>query len=103
MNDAFCEVKVLESQPTMYSVVSSDRLKALMERTGTGDPVTSRELAAKAGVAHGTIGGLMSGAQRLVPEDKAEAIADALGVQLLVLFVEMARVGRTFIPAQATA
>lgn len=87
--------------PTMYAVHSNDRLKSLMERTGDGEPITSRELAAKAGVAHGTVGGLMSGAQRIVPEDKAQAIADALGVKLLVLFVEMERAGRVFIPAQA--
>ena len=47
---------------TLYAVVSGDRLKLLMERTGTGDAVTSRELAEAAGVAHGTIGALMSGA-----------------------------------------
>ncbi|GAA3301400.1 helix-turn-helix domain-containing protein [Streptomyces cinereospinus] len=89
--------------PAMYEVHSSDRLKMLMERTGTGDSITSRELAAKAGVAHGTIGGLMSGAQRVVPEGKAQAIADALGVQLRVLWVEVERQGNAFIPKQATA
>ncbi|MEU5077066.1 helix-turn-helix transcriptional regulator [Streptomyces asoensis] len=87
--------------PTMYAVHSSDRLKTLMERTGDGEQISSRELADKAGVAHGTIGNLMSGAQRIVPEAKAQAIADALGVRLLVLFIEMERAGRVFIPAQA--
>ncbi|MEV8396199.1 helix-turn-helix domain-containing protein [Streptomyces sp. NPDC057596] len=89
-----------EPSPTMYAVVSGDRLKTLMERTGTGEAVTSRELAAAAGVAHGTIGALMSGTQRLVPEDKAKAITAALGVDLLVLFIPMERAGRSFIPAQ---
>ncbi|MFE6014956.1 helix-turn-helix domain-containing protein, partial [Bacillus thuringiensis] len=86
--------------PTMYAVVSGDRLKTFMERTGTGEAVTSRELAALAGVAHGTIGALMSGTQRLVPEDKAKAITRAIGIDLLVLFIPMERAGRTFIPAQ---
>ncbi|NUS74960.1 MAG: helix-turn-helix transcriptional regulator [Streptomyces sp.] len=86
--------------PTMYAVASSDRLKMLMERTGTGQPITSRGLAEAAGVAHGTIGALMSGAQRAVPEDKAKLIVAALGVDLLVLFVPLERAGRTFIPAQ---
>ncbi|MEU7384739.1 helix-turn-helix transcriptional regulator [Streptomyces sp. NPDC042207] len=86
-----------ESPPTMYAVVSGDRLKTLMERTGTGESITSRELATAAGVAHGTIGALMSGAQRLVPEDKAKAIAAVLGVDLLVLFIPMERSGRAFI------
>ncbi|MGW5126713.1 helix-turn-helix domain-containing protein [Streptomyces sp. NPDC004069] len=86
-----------ESPPTMYAVVSGDRLKTLMERTGTGESITSRELAAAAGVAHGTIGALMSGAQRLAPEDKAKAIAAVLGIDLLVLFIPMERAGRAFI------
>ncbi|MFF7310525.1 helix-turn-helix domain-containing protein [Streptomyces sp. NPDC008137] len=88
------------STPTRYAVHSADRLKLLMERTGTGEPVTSRELAEKAGVAHGTIGALMNGQQRTVPEPKAKAIAAALGIDLLVLFVPMERAGRVFIPAQ---
>lgn len=86
--------------PTMYAVDSSDRLKTLMERTGTGRPITSRGLAEAAGVAHGTIGALMAGTQRAVPEDKAKAIAAALGIDLLVLFVPLERAGRVFVPAQ---
>ncbi|MEU5091687.1 helix-turn-helix transcriptional regulator [Streptomyces sp. NPDC021356] len=89
--------------PTMYAVASGDRLKLLMERTGTGAPVSARKLAAAAGVAHGTIGALMSGAQRTVTEDKAKAIAARLGVDLLVLFIPMERAGRAFIPAQVVA
>jgi transcriptional regulator with XRE-family HTH domain len=91
------EVNVSEA-PTMYAVASGDRLKTLMERTGTGESITSRELAAAAGVANGTIGALMSGAQRTVPEDKAKAIAAALGVDLLVLFIPMERAGRAVVP-----
>ncbi|MER6956045.1 helix-turn-helix transcriptional regulator [Streptomyces sp. NPDC000618] len=88
---------------TKYAVHSADRLKLLMERTGTGQPITSRELATAAGVAHGTIGALMAGTQRVVPEPKAKAIAAALGIDLLVLFVPMERAGRVYIPAQVTA
>jgi hypothetical protein len=100
MNKTSREVNVSESPPTMYAVASSGRLKLLMERTGTGESITSRELAAAAGVAHGTIGALMSGAQQSVPEDKAKAIVAALGVDLLVLFIPMERAGRAFVPAQ---
>lgn len=92
-----------ETPPTMYAVASSDRLKLLMERTGTGEEITSRELARAAGVAHGTVGGLMSGAQRVVPEPKAKAIAAALGVDLLVLWIPMERAGRAYIPAQVAS
>jgi hypothetical protein len=91
------------NEPTMYAVVSSDRLKLFMERTDTGEAITSRELAAKAKVAHGTIGALMAGTQRIVPEPKASAISTALGVGLLNLWVEMERAGRTFVPAQTRA
>lgn len=103
MNGLSRGVNVSEEATTMYAVASSDRLKMLMERTDTGEAITSRELAAKAGVAHGTIGALMAGTQRIVPEPKAKAIAAALGVGLLVLWVEMERAGRTFIPAQTRA
>ncbi|MFM9594000.1 helix-turn-helix domain-containing protein [Streptomyces scabiei] len=106
MNDLFNEVNVSESEaapPTMYAVASSDRLKLLMERTGTGEAIASRELAERAGVAHGTIGALMSGAQRVVSEPKAKAIAAAIGVDLLVLWIPMERAGRAFIPAQTRA
>jgi transcriptional regulator with XRE-family HTH domain len=106
MNEPFNEVNVSKSEtapPTMYAVASSDRLKLLMERTGTGREIKSRELAEAAGVAHGTIGGLMSGTQRIVPESKAKAIAAVLGVDVLVLWVPMERSGRAFIPAQAAS
>lgn len=88
------------TSPTMYAVDSSDRLKLLMERTGTGKSISSRGLAEAAGVAHGTVGALMAGTQRVIPEDKAKAITGALGVDLLVLFVPMERAGRVFVPAQ---
>lgn len=100
LNVTFSEVNVSEPQPTMYAVESGDRLKMLMERTGTGESITSRELATAVGVAHGTIGALMAGTQRVVPEPKAKAIAAVLGVDLLVLWVPMERAGRAFIPAQ---
>ncbi len=91
------------SSSTMYAVVSGDRLKLHMGRTKTGEPITSRELAAEAGVAHGTIGGLMAGTQRRVPEHKAQAIVDVLGIGLLNLFERVERDGRVFIPAQAAS
>ncbi|MEV8048266.1 helix-turn-helix transcriptional regulator [Streptomyces griseoluteus] len=89
--------------PTMWAVASSDRLKMLMERTGTGESITSRALAEAAGVAHGTVGALMAGTQRAVPEDKAKSICAAIGVDLLVLFIPLERAGRAVIPSQAIA
>ena len=103
LNDLYYEVNVSieNTPPIMYAVDSPDRLKLLMERTGTGSPITSRGLAEAAGVAHGTIGALMAGTQRVVPEPKAKAIAGVLGIDLLVLFVPMERAGRALIPSQA--
>ncbi|MGW0865776.1 helix-turn-helix domain-containing protein [Streptomyces sp. NPDC002611] len=86
--------------PTMYAVHSGERLTMLMERIGTGESISSRALAEVAGVAAGTIGALMSGTQRMVPEHKAKAITAALGVDLLVLFIPMERSGRAFIPTR---
>ncbi|MGJ5898586.1 helix-turn-helix domain-containing protein [Streptomyces niveiscabiei] len=85
--------------PARYAIDSPDRLKTLMERTRTGQPITSRRLAAAAGIAHGTVGALMAGTQRTVPTTKAQAIADVLGVEILVLWVPVT--GEPFIPAQA--
>lgn len=103
LNDAFCEVNVRETHPEMYAIESTDRLKMCMARSGAGASFTSRELAAAAGVAHGTIGALMSGAQTLVPKHKAAAIADALHVSFEFLWIPMERAGRVFIPSQAGA
>ncbi|MFJ8603427.1 helix-turn-helix domain-containing protein [Streptomyces shenzhenensis] len=88
------------TSPTMYAVASGNRLKVLMERTGTGRSISSRGLAEATGIAHGTIGALMAGTQRTIPEDKAKSIASVLGVDLLVLFVPMERAGRACIPLQ---
>ncbi|MFH9957342.1 helix-turn-helix domain-containing protein [Streptomyces roseolus] len=76
---------------THYAEAIPGRLKTLMERTGTGSPVTSRELAERAGVSHGTIGALMSGSQQTVPEPKAKAIAAVLGVDTLVVWAPVER------------
>lgn len=97
LKDSFSEVNV---STTMYALVSGDRLKMLMERTGTGQRISAEGLARAVGVSKGTIGALMSNAQRIIGEPKAKAIAAALGVDLLVLWIPMERAGRVFIPAQ---
>ena len=45
LNTLYYEVNVSDENtpPTMYAVDSADRLKLLMERTGTGQAVTSRK------------------------------------------------------------
>ena len=75
----------------MYKLVSADLMRTLMQRTGTGASVTGRQLAADAGVAHGTVGMLLTGAQQSVPASSADAIARRIGVDVLVLFVPVGR------------
>jgi DNA-binding Xre family transcriptional regulator len=57
-----------------------------MQRTGTGQSVSHRELADAVGIPHQTIGQLLSGAQQSVPMVVAHGICDRLGVGVLVLF-----------------
>jgi plasmid maintenance system antidote protein VapI len=99
LNESFREVNV-STDTTMYKLVSGSLLKTLMGRTGTGERITVRELAAKVGVPHGTIGALTSGAQQLLPEATAKKVAAAIGVDYLVLWIPMERAGRLFNPAQ---
>ncbi|MET9516999.1 helix-turn-helix domain-containing protein [Streptomyces sp. NPDC002994] len=74
-----------------YKLVSIGLLETLMKRTGRGDAVSVRQLARRAGVPHGTIGNLLTGEQEGVYSDAAHAIAAALGVDLLVLFIPIER------------
>lgn len=76
---------------TKYTLVNPELMRTLMRRTGTGKRITTRELAADIGIAHGTIGGLLTGAVREVPESTAVDIARRIGVDLLVLFVPVCR------------
>ncbi|MFJ3097411.1 XRE family transcriptional regulator [Streptomyces hydrogenans] len=75
----------------LYRLVSTELLKTLMRRTGTGAPVSVRTLARKAGLPHGTVGNLLTGVQTAVSEESAHKIAGVIGVDLLVLFVPMQR------------
>lgn len=69
-----------------YRLVSPARLRTAMERIGTGEEISGRELARRVGIPHGTIDGLLSGATRTQPAPVAQAIADTVGVALLVLW-----------------
>lgn len=95
MNGTFSEVNV--DKAPMCRLVSGDLLRTLMQRTGTGAKITVRDLATAVGVPIGTIGSLMTGAQRFIPEDKAKRIAATIGVDYLVLFVPCERAGRILV------
>ncbi|MFH9368113.1 hypothetical protein ACH4K8_20825 [Streptomyces anulatus] len=81
----------MSEEATKYTLVNRDLLRTLMQRTGTGKRTTTRQLAADIGIAHGTIGGLLTGAVQVVPESTAVDIAARIGVDLLILFVPVCR------------
>lgn len=71
--------------------VDSELLERLMKRTKTGAEMSGRELAAKAGIARGTISNLLSGGRKNVYGITAAAICDVIGVELLVLCTPVER------------
>ncbi|MYX16888.1 hypothetical protein GTY67_26425 [Streptomyces sp. SID8374] len=81
----------MSDDATKYTLFSRARLRDLMRRTGTGERITTRQLAADIGIAHGTVGGLLTGAVQVVPESTAVDIAARIGVDLLVLFIPVCR------------
>lgn len=87
------EVDVSE-EAKKYTLVSRDLMRTLMQRTGTGERITTRELAADIGIAHGTVGGLLTGAVTVVPESTAVDAAERIGVDLLVLFIPVCRANK---------
>lgn len=74
-----------------YKLRSIPLLELLMERTGTGDSVSIRQLADRAGVPHGTIGNLLTGEQEGVLADAAHSIAAAIGVDYLIMWLPIER------------
>lgn len=94
MNAASHEVNVTP-KPPMYRLVERELFKQLMKRTGTGRRVTTRQLAAAAGVAHGTVGNLLTGAKEDLDEPTATALAQRVGVDLLVVFEPVCRSNST--------
>lgn len=65
--------------------VDAELLERLMKRTKTGAPITGRELAAKAGIASGTISNLLTGVRSRVTGPTVASICDVIGVELLIL------------------
>lgn len=74
-----------------YRLVSAELLRMLMRRTGTGAAITGRRLARDVGIAHGIIGELLTGARDTVSATTAQAVAQRIGVDLLILFVPAER------------
>lgn len=81
--------------PPAYRLVNITLFRQLMQRTGTGSSVTFRQLARDAGVHRNTVNNLLSGAQETVPAAAANALAQRLGVDLLVVFEPVCRATTT--------
>jgi transcriptional regulator with XRE-family HTH domain len=81
----------VNTRTAMYRLADRELFRLLMQRTGTGAPVSIRGLAAATGVSHSTIGHLLTGEQEAVPEATAHALAQRLGVDLLVAFEPVCR------------
>ncbi|MFF4552783.1 helix-turn-helix domain-containing protein [Streptomyces sp. NPDC001422] len=62
-----------------------------MQRTKTGSDVNGRKLAETAGLAHGTVGDILTGETKRVRCSTAAALCDAIGVELLVLCTPVLR------------
>lgn len=92
MNESLREVNV--SGMLMCRIYNPDLLRTLMQRTGTGERFSVRQLANAADVSAGTIGALITGTQQLIPLEKAHRITTAIGVDLLVCFVPAQRAAR---------
>lgn len=73
------------------TLVSRNLLTQLMTRTGDGQPITVRDLARAAGVHPSKIGQLRTGRRHTASQSEAEAIAERLGVDLLVLWAHTGR------------
>lgn len=79
------------SEAPMYKLINRDLLRTLMQRTGDGHRISVRSLAAAAGIAHSTVGHLLTGARESVAHEVAQSIAERVGVDLLVLWVPVGR------------
>ena len=69
-----------------YELRSKEVLRWVMDHPGRGVPFSIRTLAAEVGRHHSLIGHLLTGERDDVESDDAQAIAEAVGVALLVLF-----------------
>lgn len=74
-----------------YRLLNRNLLKLLMERTGTGQSITIRELADQVGCSRSAVGNLLSGSKECVLASTAHGIARVIGVDLLVLFAPTGR------------
>lgn len=69
-----------------YELRNKQILRWVMDHPGRGTPYSVRSLGAAVGRHHSLIGHLLTGERQDVESEDAQAIAEAVGVALLVLF-----------------
>lgn len=69
-----------------YTLRKPGLLSDIMEHPGRGTPYSTRSLADAVGCHHSLIHRLLTGAQETVEMELAHALAEAVGVAVLVLF-----------------
>lgn len=74
-----------------FRLVNPERLRMMMERTGTGASISTRALAEAVEISHGTVDHLLKGHVKTQSHDVAHAIAETLGVDLLTLWAPTGR------------
>jgi transcriptional regulator with XRE-family HTH domain len=84
----------LPAQEPLFEI-DTELLERLMKRTKTGADISGRELAAKAGIATGTISNLLTGTRSRVTGSTVAAICDVIGVELLILGIPVDRLNST--------
>jgi hypothetical protein len=80
---------------TLYTLRDRTILQWVMQHPGRGAPYSVRELASAADCSHSLVGHLLSGQRSACDVVVAHAIAEALGVAVLVLFAPAASPKRT--------
>jgi len=73
-----------------YELRSRQILRWVMDHPGREVPFSTRTLAAEIGRHHSLVGHLLTGERRHVGAEDAQAIAEAVGVDLRVLFAPTA-------------
>lgn len=83
----------IPDQPTQEPLfeVDVELLERLMKRIKTGENISGRELASRAGIARGTISNLLTGVRRRVTGSTLAAICDVIGVEPFTLGVPVNR------------
>jgi hypothetical protein len=98
----YFEVDMTEYDP-LYTLVSRELLRLLMQRDGRGERLTVRELAEYAEISKSSVGRLLTDGDVKLTHRQAMRTAHRCGVDLLVLWIPAQRSGMSVEMAGAPA